>query len=52
MEPVSRPTKDKVMTGNTQHGFTKGKQCLNKLSASSDETTGSLDEGRAVDILE
>ncbi|CAM5101769.1 unnamed protein product [Eretmochelys imbricata] len=36
---------------NSQHGFTKGKSCLTKLIAFYDEITGSVDEGKAVDML-
>ncbi|CAM5087257.1 unnamed protein product [Natator depressus] len=36
---------------NSQHGFTKGKSCLINLIAFYDEITGSVDEGKAVDVL-
>ncbi|CAM4557775.1 unnamed protein product [Caretta caretta] len=36
---------------NSQHGFTKGKSCLTNLIAFYDEITGSMDEGKAVDVL-
>ncbi|CAM5144062.1 unnamed protein product [Eretmochelys imbricata] len=36
---------------NTQHGFTKGKSCLINLIAFYNEITGSVDEGKAVDVL-
>ncbi|CAM4575258.1 unnamed protein product [Lepidochelys olivacea] len=36
---------------NSQHGFTKGKSCLTNLIAFYDEITGSVDEGKAVDML-
>ncbi|CAM4678407.1 unnamed protein product [Caretta caretta] len=36
---------------NSQHGFTKRKSCLTNLIAFYDEITGSVDEGKAVDVL-
>ncbi|CAM5098404.1 unnamed protein product, partial [Eretmochelys imbricata] len=36
---------------NSQHGFTKAKSCLTNLIAFYDEITGSVDEGKAVDVL-
>ncbi|CAM5107999.1 unnamed protein product [Eretmochelys imbricata] len=36
---------------NSQHGFTKGKSCLTTLIPFYDEITGSVDEGKAVDVL-
>ncbi|CAM5074980.1 unnamed protein product [Natator depressus] len=36
---------------NSQHGFIKGKSCLTNLIAFYDEITGSVDEGKAVDVL-
>ncbi|CAM4541898.1 unnamed protein product [Lepidochelys kempii] len=36
---------------NSQYGFTKGKSCLTNLIAFYDEITGSVDEGKAVDVL-
>ncbi|CAM5108613.1 unnamed protein product [Natator depressus] len=36
---------------NSQHGFTRGKSCLTNSIAFYDEITGSVDEGKAVDVL-
>ncbi|CAM4558081.1 unnamed protein product [Caretta caretta] len=36
---------------NSQHGFTKGRSCLTNLIAFYDEISGSVDEGKAVDVL-
>ncbi|CAM4389901.1 unnamed protein product [Caretta caretta] len=36
---------------NSQHGFIKGKSCLTNLIAFYDEITGSVDEGKVVDVL-
>ncbi|CAM5110340.1 unnamed protein product [Eretmochelys imbricata] len=36
---------------NSQHGFTKGRSCLTNLIAFYHEITGSVDEGKAVDVL-
>ncbi|CAM5076900.1 unnamed protein product, partial [Eretmochelys imbricata] len=36
---------------NSQHGFTKGKSCLTNLIVFYNEITGSVDEGKAVDMF-
>ncbi|CAM5110091.1 unnamed protein product [Eretmochelys imbricata] len=36
---------------NSQHGFTKGRSCLTNLITFYDKITGSVDEGKAVDVL-
>ncbi|KAJ7412657.1 rna-directed dna polymerase from mobile element jockey-like [Pitangus sulphuratus] len=50
VETISRHMKDKEIIRISQHGFTKGKSCLTNLMNFSDEMTGLVDEGRAVDI--
>ncbi|CAM4687446.1 unnamed protein product [Caretta caretta] len=42
---------ERKVIGNSQHGFTKGKSCLTNLIAFYDKITGSVDEGKAVDVL-
>ncbi|CAM5102310.1 unnamed protein product [Eretmochelys imbricata] len=39
------------MIRNSQYGFTKGKSCLTNLIAFYDEIIGSVDEGKAGDVL-
>ncbi|KAK4828295.1 LOW QUALITY PROTEIN: hypothetical protein QYF61_024960 [Mycteria americana] len=48
---ISRPMKDKKVVRSSQHGFTKVKSCLTNLVTFYDETTGLVDEGKAVDIF-
>ena len=43
--------KDKKVIGSRQHGFIKGKARLTNLLNFYDETTGLVDEGRAVNIV-
>jgi len=48
---ISRHIKDKKGTGNSHHGFTKGKSFLNNLMNFNNETTGLTEERRSVDIV-
>ncbi|CAM4422758.1 unnamed protein product, partial [Lepidochelys kempii] len=50
-ESILKHLKERKVIRNSQHGFTKGKSCLTNLIAFYDEITGSVDEGKAVDVL-
>ncbi|CAM4713200.1 unnamed protein product [Lepidochelys kempii] len=50
-ESVLKHLEERKVIRNSQHGFTKGKSCLTNLIAFCDEITGSVDEGKAVDML-
>ncbi|CAM4701470.1 unnamed protein product [Lepidochelys kempii] len=50
-ESILKPLDERKVIRNSQHGFTKGKSCLTNLIAFYDEITGSVDEGKAVDVL-
>jgi len=51
LEHVCRHVKDKKVTRNRQHGFTRGKSCLTKPIALCDKITGFVDEEKAVDVI-
>ncbi|CAM4419121.1 unnamed protein product [Lepidochelys kempii] len=48
---ILKHLEERKVIRNSQHGFTKGKSCLTNLIAFYDEITGSVDEGKAVDVL-
>ncbi|CAM4551145.1 unnamed protein product [Caretta caretta] len=50
-ESILKHLEERKVIKNSQHGFTKGKSCLTNLIAFYDEITGSVDEGKAVDVL-
>ncbi|CAM5146678.1 unnamed protein product [Natator depressus] len=50
-ESILKHLEERKVIRNSQHGFTKGKSCLTNLIAFCDEITGSVDEGKAVDVL-
>ncbi|CAM5108535.1 unnamed protein product [Natator depressus] len=50
-ESILKHLEERKVIRNSQHGFTKGKACLTNLIAFYDEITGSVDEGKAVDVL-
>ncbi|CAM5110239.1 unnamed protein product [Eretmochelys imbricata] len=50
-ESIPKHLEERKVIRNSQHGFTKGKSCLTHLIAFYDKITGSVDEGKAVDVL-
>ncbi|CAM5138787.1 unnamed protein product [Natator depressus] len=50
-ESILKHLEERKVIRNSQHGFIKGKSCLTNLIAFHDEITGSVDEGKAVDVL-
>ncbi|CAM4633965.1 unnamed protein product [Caretta caretta] len=50
-ESILKHFEERKVIRNSQHGFTKGKSCLTSLVAFYDKITGSVDEGKAVDVL-
>ncbi|CAM4583511.1 unnamed protein product [Lepidochelys kempii] len=48
---ILKHLEERKVIRNSQHGFTKGKSCLTNLIAFYDEITGSVDEGKALDML-
>ncbi|CAM5148049.1 unnamed protein product [Natator depressus] len=50
-ESILKHLEERKMIRNSQYGFTKGKSCLTNLIAFYDDITGSVDEGKAVDVL-
>ncbi|CAM4664489.1 unnamed protein product [Lepidochelys kempii] len=50
-ESILKHLHERKVIRNSQHGFTKGRSCLTNLIAFYDEITGSVDEGKTVDIF-
>jgi len=51
LEVIIKQVEEKMVIRSSQHGFTKGKSCLTNLIAFCDDMTGSVDEGRAVNVV-
>ncbi|CAM4605533.1 unnamed protein product, partial [Caretta caretta] len=50
-ESILKHLEERKVIRNSQHGFTKGKSCLTNLITFYGQITGSVDEGKAVDML-
>ncbi|CAM5153079.1 unnamed protein product [Eretmochelys imbricata] len=50
-ESILKHLEERKVIRNSHHGFTKGKSCLTHLIAFYDEIIGSVNEGKAVDML-
>ncbi|CAM4634175.1 unnamed protein product [Caretta caretta] len=50
-ESILKYLEERKVIRSSQHGFTKGKSCLTNLIAFCDKITGSVGEGKAVDVL-
>ena len=46
-----RHLEEKLLIGNSQHGFRKGRSCLSNLLSFLDKVTGSVDLGNSIDVI-
>jgi len=51
LETMLKHMEKNKVTGDSQHGFTKGKLCLTNSVAICDMVTVLLDKGRATDVI-
>jgi len=50
-DTMVRHLEEKLLIGNSQHGFRKGRSCLSNLLSILDKVTGSVDSGNSIDVI-
>jgi len=50
-DTMVRHLEEKLLTGNSQHGFRKGRSCLSNLLSFLDKVTGSVDSGNSINVI-